>query len=215
MFESEYLVTHGLGGSLGRFRANGMVSPRRNDEVVVRGRRGLELGTVLGQPKHASLPDEFIGDVIRTSTLEDHESGNRHRELSRQLCAEAEQLIAELAMPFTVLDAEVLFDGRSAVLHGLSHAACDLSPLLEQLGIAHNLIVRLYDLVDEAPAPEPAADAEETFKCDKPDCGEGDCSSCGTEGSGCSSCSAGGAKALANHFAELREKMEKSRVPLY
>ncbi|MFL5329306.1 MAG: hypothetical protein ACJ8C4_10360 [Gemmataceae bacterium] len=209
----EYLVSHGCAGSLGRFRAAEAIALRRGDNVVIRGRRGLELGTVLGQPLRASLPDEFIGELIRAGSEADRNSSERNAELSRRICVEAEELIASSGLPFTVIDAEVLLDGRSAVLHGISHAACDMGPVLEQLGIAHDLIVRLYDLAGEAPTPEPAEDHEEAFKCDKPDCGEGECTDCGTDG-GCNSCSAGGAQELANHFAELREQMEKSRVRL-
>src|SRR4051812_14465931 len=120
MLDSEYIVAHGCAGSLGRFRALDGLAAARGDDVVIRGRRGLEVGTVLGRPIHASLPDEFIGDVLRTATPADRKCTTDNLSLARQLCIEAEQLIALTGLPFTVLDAEVLLEGRSAILHGLS-----------------------------------------------------------------------------------------------
>jgi hypothetical protein len=189
------------------------LAPLRGDHVVVRGRRGLEVGTILGRAIRTSLPDEFIGDVLRLSTADDREQSQKNSKLSRMLCGEAEESFAAAHVPLTVLDAEVLLEGRSAIVHGLSHASCDPSHVLEKLGVAHGLIVRLYDLADESPTPAPADDHEEQFKCDKPDCGEGNCDSCST-GGGCNSCSSGGAKELAAHFATLREQMESARVNL-
>jgi len=213
MSPSEYIVAHGCSGSLGRFREANGLAIGRGDHVVIRSRRGLELGTVLGLPTRASLPDEFVGELIRNASPTDRQLADRQAVVARKLCSDADQWIADHQLPFTVLDAEVFLDDRSAILHGLSLLPCDPSALLEQLGITHNLIVRLYDLADESPTPAPAADHEESFKCDKPDCGEGKCDDGGT-GGGCSSCSAGGAKELANHFAALREQMEQSRVRL-
>src|SRR4051794_29087602 len=114
----EYLVAHGCAGSLGRFRAPEEYLLGRGDAVVIRGRRGLELGAILGRPERAKLPDEFVGDLLRPATSVDRETNVRNTNLSRQLCTEAEAIVAAIGLPFAVLDAEVLLDGRSAILHG-------------------------------------------------------------------------------------------------
>lgn len=212
----EYLVTHGRDARLGRFSAPAGLELARGDTVVVNGRRGSELGEVLGpsRPQRATLPDDFIGSLIRRATPQDHVIAEQAAQRAERLCATAQAIVDELCLPFTPLDADVQLDGRGAVLHGVSHEWCDVGPLLDRLGEAEGLIVRLYDLAGDLPPPGPADDAEETFRCDKPDCGEGNCTNCGTDG-GCSSCSAGGAAELTAHFAALREQMEaKSRVRL-
>jgi hypothetical protein len=200
MSAREYIVTFGRAGHLGRFRAGAAFT--RGAAVVIRGRRGLELGEVLGES--APLPDEYVGELLRAAGDDDRAAAARAADDARALCASAEALAAELALPLTVLDAELMLDGRSAVLHGLTHAACDAGPLLERLGEPAGLIVRYYDLAAEPPRPADAPDAEDKLTCDKPDCGEGQCND---RGDGCSSCSAGAAHDLAAYFAQLRERM--------
>jgi len=196
----EYIVTFGRAGHLGRFRADAEYA--RGTAVVIRGRRGLETGEVLGEA--APLADEYVGDLVRAVGDDDRQDAARTADAARRLCAAAEVAAAALSLPLTVLDAEVMLDGRSAVLHGLTHAPCDAGPLLEELGRAGNLIVRYYDLAAEPPRPADAPDAEETLTCGRPNCGEGQCGDCGD---GCSSCSAGAANDLAAYFAQLRERM--------
>ncbi len=209
---AEYLVAFGRAGHLGRFAACGLAC-QRGDRVVIHGVRGIEMGEVLG-PARQSLPDPHIGQLLRRANGDDEHLSTQREQLSRQLCADAEAIAAELNLALAILDAEVTLDARGAVLHTLAGGLADAGPLLDQLAAKHNMIVRLYDLAAEAPPPADAADALEEFKCDKPDCGEGECTDCGTDG-GCSSCSAGGASELASYFSELRDKMEShSRVPL-
>jgi hypothetical protein len=204
MTGSEYLVEFGRAGHLGRF--TGSSGFARGDRVVIRSSRGLEEGAVLGPSRHA-LADPFIGAVLRAMSDVDRATVAGRRELAARLFARA----AELAGGIAVVDAEVMFDGRGAILHAIA-GPVDAGPLLDQLAGEFSLIVRLYDLAAESPAPAPADGHEEQFKCDKPDCGEGDCSDCGT-GGGCSSCSAGSQDDLRDYFAGLRRAME-SRVPL-
>lgn len=213
----EYLISYGRAGHLGRFApANGDIYSR-GERVVIKSRRGLELGEVLdeSQPQRAGLPDDYVGELHRRATSDDINVAIRQVEDSNHLCQFAEDVARELSLPFTVLDVEVMLDGRSAILHGLPHQHCDAGPLLEQLGEQHGLIVRLYDMGRELPPPADADDHEEKYKCDKPDCGEGECTSCGTDG-GCNSCSSGTKpEDLEALFSRLRTEMEqRQRVPL-
>lgn len=214
----EYLIAHGRAGHLGRFvTANGDTF-QHGERVVIRSRRGIELGEILNEhrpERGGDLPDDYVGEICRAATADDLAQAIRQLDDAQQLCEFAESTARRLALPFTVLDVEVMLDGRGAVVHGLPHEHCDVGPLLEQLGDQYGLIVRLYDLGREEPTPAPATDHEESFKCDKPDCGEGDCSSCGTDG-GCNTCSSGtSAKDLEELFSKLRAEMEQRlRVPL-
>lgn len=215
MTPAEYLVHHGAGGHLGRFRAATPTALARGVAVVVRGRRGLELGEVLCAAEgKAVLPDPYVGELLRRATTDDLTAADRQREFGHRLCADAERLAAEAGLPLAVVDLEVLLDDRQAVLHVLRLGPCNEGPLLAELGERHGLIVRLYDLAETPPAVPDAADHLEDVGCGKENCGSGagGCDSCG---SGCSSCSSGAADELANYFAGLRAQMEQhQRVPL-
>jgi hypothetical protein len=221
MMSAEYLVHHGAGGHLGRFRAAAPAAFARGDAVVVRGLRGLELGEVLCAAEgKAALPDPYVGDLLRRATADDLAAADRRREFGQRLCADAERLAAERGLPLAVVDLEVLLDGRQAILHVLRLGPCNEGPLLAELGERHGLIVRLFDLTETPAAAPDAADHLEDLGCGKENCGSGagGCDSCGSGGSahgGCSSCSSGAADELANYFAGLRAQMEQhQRVPL-
>ena len=209
----EYLVHHGAAGHVGRFRwANGDECAR-GDAVVVRSQRGLELGRVLAaaDSDRLAFPDGFVGELMRRASQEDMTLAERGRATGLELCAAGERLAAASGLPLAVLDAEVLLDGRQAVLHVLKLAACDEGPWLADLGERHGVIVRLHDLGREAAAKD---DEQGCSSCGAEGCGGGGCGSCGSDG-GCSSCSSGAANELAQYFARLRAQMEeRQRVPL-
>jgi hypothetical protein len=201
----EYLVYHGCAGHLGRFHVDGPDGFGRGAAVVVRSRRGLELGEVLclSRPDRLTLPDPVVGDLLRSATADDLDAADRHRTLGRQVFEDGSQWAEARALPLALLDVEVFLDGRAALLHAVRLGTCDEGPLLADLGDRHGLIVRLYDLHGE-----PAVEVEDEHGCGS--CGSGGCGDggCGS-GGGCGSCSAGGAKELTNYFAGLREQMEQ------
>jgi hypothetical protein len=206
---SAYLVQYGRLAFVGRFTAPPACGFARDARVVIRGPRGLELGTVLCEAKSSGEPD---GELLRTATGEDFAAAEHNEALGAMLLAEADA--AEL--PIAFIDSEVSLDGRTAVLHGLPWAACDADPLLARLSDSFHLSVRMLDL-SQARGPADPPDPEKAT-CGKPDCGSGaGCSSCG---SGCStgSCSRGAVKSageLTAYFADLRRKMESEvRTPL-
>jgi hypothetical protein len=211
----EYLVSHGSGGAVGRFAAEGPLSCRRGDRVVVESRRGLELGVVLcpTTPRHARLlADPAVGRLVRRATDADESEARRLRALANTLFEEGRRLAAERALPFEILDVELLLDGRRAVVQHLRWADCDYAPFAETLGCVHGVEILMEDLaVAAAPAEE------EHGGCGEPGCGRAGggsgCTSCGT-GGGCSSC--GSKKVdMRDYFAHLRTQMEqKQRVPL-
>jgi hypothetical protein len=208
-----YLVQYGKSGFVGRFRPASAELHARGDRVVVRSRRGLELGTVLCEPAaRFDAPDD--GDLVRRATDDEPGAGETR---SAELLATAQARADELGLPLALVDAEVLLDD-SAVVHGLPWAECDATALFEELSAWFGCPVRLLDLSrGEVAKDEPA------HGCGKPDCGaeSGGCSSCGT-GGGCStgSCSRGRVKSaddLTAYFRDLREKMEhhiNGRTPL-
>jgi hypothetical protein len=212
--DCEFLVHHGAAGHVGRFRSADGDGCTRGDAVVVRSQRGLELGRVLAAAELQRLPfpDGFVGELVRRASAEDFSLAERGRATGLELCAAGERLAVASGLPLAVLDAEVLLDGRQAVLHVLKLAACDEGPWLADLGDRHGMILRLHDLAREEPAKD---DEHGCTACGAEGCGGGGCGSCGSDGGGCSSCSSGAANELAQYFAGLRAQMEERlRVPL-
>lgn len=204
----EYLVSHGLSGEFGPFRAAAPVHCQRGDRVVIRGPRGLELGTVLCEATagHVQLLDRgTVGELLRPATDEDEEIARGTAERARRLFDEARSLAADLALPLEILDVEIGLDGHQVTLHYLRGADCDERPLVRALSQKYETMVALRDLA----LPQGASG------CGRPDCGQSDggCTSCGT--GGCSTCGKTLGKDLQDYFAGLRQKMEASRrVPL-
>jgi hypothetical protein len=208
----EYLVQYGRLAFVGRFAAvDGKYA--RGDRVVIRSPRGIEYGTVLCEPaaKFAALIGSTAdGDLIRPAGTDDLSRLERLEDLGTALLAAADKVAAAANLPVTLLDAEVLHDGTSAVLHAAPWGDADLTPLLDAISRDLGLTVRLHD----AARTPVTKDLPEPEGCGKPGCGSesGGCTSCGT-GGGCStgSCSAGAVKSadeLTSYFADLRRQME-------
>ncbi len=221
---TNYLVQYGRSAFVGRFPAAFDGSCARGDRVVVRGPRGLELGTVLCEPadRFARLVDAGPpgGELVRPATGDDEAAADRLDARGQTILAAAQDRADDLGLSLALVDVEMLLDG-TAVLHGLPWGEVEATPLFEELSERFGLPVRLLDL-SRTPTvkddPEPAAKG-----CGKPGCGTGGCStgSCGT-GGGCStgSCSKGkvkGADELTAYFRDLRTQMEAEttrRTPL-
>ena len=202
---TEYLVSHGRSGALGRF-ASPQMCLRRGQRVVVESYRGLELGKVLCEAteRHRQALPHAPGRVIREATAEDEVRSNDLAEICQRVLTSATHL---RMAGVEVLDVEPLLDGRRIVLHYLAGAEHDIEPLLEDLSKQFGLDVFAENLA------HPVSD--EPHGCGKPDCGKtdgGGCTSC--ESGGCSSCGHGGVDMTA-YFAHLRGRMEDNgRVPL-
>lgn len=182
---------------------------------MIRGPRGLELGTVLCQVAgHFLLTTDDDGELLRLTLPEDEIAAERFDALGQTILAAADDRAAESGLPLSFVDIEVSLDGTAAVLHGLPWDECDASPLFAGLSDRFGLAVRLLDLA-RAPAAKDPPDPGHAG-CGKPGCGSGSggCSSCGTEsGGGCSSgsCARGKVKTadeLTAYFADLRRQME-------
>lgn len=216
------LVQFGRSGFVGRFTAPAAVP--RGGRVAVRGPRGVEPGLVLCEPGEKFAPTLATeGELLRELTPADETRIATFPGREAELLALAGAAAADRGLPVTFVDAELTLDDR-LILHGLAWAACDATPLFEELSARFDLSVRLLDLSQTAVTidPKQAADG-----CGKPDCGTGGgCSSCGTGGEskgGCStgSCSRGKVKSadeLTAYFADLRQKMDAAgatRTPLH
>lgn len=199
---TEYVVSHGSAGDFGRFAAAGPLACERGDRVVVRTRRGLEVGAVLcaATPQHATHLPETAGELLRRVTPEDEQIAAGVRAREQQLFTDARQLAAELALPLEVLDVETTLDGHQVTLFFLRWAEADERPLVSALSKKYEAMVALRDLALPAGASG----------CGKPGCGSGGCGS-----GGCGSCGKGNSTDVQEYFAGLRQQLERrQRVPL-
>ncbi|HJZ91596.1 MAG TPA: hypothetical protein VKE40_12045 [Gemmataceae bacterium] len=208
--DREYLVTYGRAGFLSRFRAP--VQYVRDDRVVVRSARGVELGIVLGEAGRPVGPD-IAGDIVRPATADDEAAAGQLRDRAGTILTDAQSEAEGLGLPLLFVDGEILLDGREAILQAVHWADCDATPLFEVLSARHGVLVKLADLTA---GPKPAGGGCEVCGAEKQGC-----DSCGT-GGGCSSgsCSRGSVKTaddLTAYFAGLRRQMETAaaRVPLH
>jgi cell fate regulator YaaT (PSP1 superfamily) len=219
MDSQEYLVSFGLTGEFGRFRAASPLALRRGERVVVRGPRGVEIAEVLRQatPRHAQfLPNTSVGILLRRLNPEDERAEIHLRARGQQLFERGRELAAEMEMPLELLDVEMLLDGQHAVLHHLRWTDIDVRPFVSALSREFALHLMLVDLSQ----PRETADHEEEEAhagCGRPGCGQeeggGGCGSCGS-GGGCGTCGQSIQPKTDTHFAQLREQMERGRTAL-
>lgn len=208
----EYLVGYGVAGEFGRFRSLRPLDVVRGDRTVVRTHRGLELGEVIcaARPGHATfLPNTTLGQLLRRATPDDLMTDEQMRQKAAAIFDAARQVVQEQNLPLEILDAEVLLDGEQAVLHYLNWETFDERELVSRMASRFGLRVLLHSLKTETLTGE-------EHGCGEANCGGGNCSSCGS-GGGCGTCGPPTSTELRDHFASLREQMERQgerRTPL-
>jgi hypothetical protein len=203
----EYLLSYGVGGDFGRFRAVRPIALKRGDRVAARSARGLEAAVVLcpATPRHARyLPNTTLGTLLHRLSPEEERTLHQQRGRSQQLLDRASQLAMELDLPLELLDAEVLLDGEHAVLHLLRWADCDVRPFVSTLSREFAVQLTLEDFT--------RPHEEEEHGCGS--CGSGGCGSGGCGSGGCGSCGSAKPEEVQAYFAGLRTQMEKQRVSL-
>src|SRR5258708_2023525 len=123
-----HLIRVGAMGQVGRFAAVDAVRYPRRSRVIVRTRRGLEIGDVLTPPDDRDDAHAFAdGDLLRGMTVEDellHARLERNRHEAYESCA---SLLAERHLPAVLVDVEHLFDGQGLFFYFLG----DVPPEIE------------------------------------------------------------------------------------
>ncbi len=217
MQSQEYLVSYGLAGEFGRFRASAPLALCRGERVVVRSPRGVEIAEVLREatPRHAQfLPNTSVGQLLRSLTSEDERTEINCRSRGQQLFERGRRLADELKLPLELLDVELLLDSQHALLHHLRWADADVRPFVSTLSREFELHITLVDLTGPKDTTD-HEDTEEPHGCGRPDCGRtegGGCSTCGS--GGCGTCGSANPRDVELHFAQLREQMERRRTAL-
>jgi len=129
-------------GQIGRFAAVDAVRYPRRSRVVVRTRRGLEIGEVLAPPEGESDPAWADGEILRGMTVEDELLSARlekHRQEAYEACV---ALLAEAGSQAVLLDVEHLFDGQGLYFYFLGEVTPELETCTERLADAYETTVQ-------------------------------------------------------------------------
>ena len=115
-------------GQVGRFTAVDAVRYPRHSRVIVRTRRGLEIGDVLSPPDDRDESRAFAdGDILRGMTVQDdllQARLEKHRQDAYAACA---TMLGSSGVSAVLVDVEHLFDGQGLFFYFLG----DITPELE------------------------------------------------------------------------------------
>ena len=168
-------------GQVGRFAAvDSMRYPRRS-RVIVRTRRGLEVGDVLSPPDDRddgrSFPD---GELLRGVTVQDEllqARLERNRQEAYEACA---TMLAESRTSAVLVDVEHLFDGQGLFFYFLGEVSPELEAFTGRLAETYEAKVQFRKFTETLiEGCGPGCGTEEAK-------GQGGCDSC-------SSCAVAGA----------------------
>lgn len=168
-----HLIKIGIMGVIGSFDAADFRVYRRDQRVICRTRRGLEVGSVVCEIDQPATD----GEVLRVTGAEDElilDRLERFRDSAFNAC---NALLLERGLPGTLVDVEHLFDGESVFFYFLGGVDTRVESLTVELAATYDRKVKFRKF------------AEALAQGCGPDCGTKDngCSS-----SGCGSCALSG-----------------------
>lgn len=138
-----HLIRVGAMGQVGRFTAVDAVRYPRHSRVIVRTRRGLEVGSVLAEPDEADDGRAFAdGDLLRGMTIEDELLEARlekHRHEAYHACA---SLLSEHKLTAVLVDVEHLFDGQGLFFYFLGEVPPEIESYTSRLADAYEAKVQ-------------------------------------------------------------------------
>jgi cell fate regulator YaaT (PSP1 superfamily) len=121
-------------GQVGRFAAFDAVRYPRHSRVVVRTRRGLEIGDVLTPPDDRDEDRTFAdGEILRGMTVQDdllHARLEKNRQEAYHACA---TMLCDRGIPAVLVDVEHLFDGQGLFFYFLGDVPPEVEGYTSQL----------------------------------------------------------------------------------
>lgn len=130
-------------GQVGRFAAVDAVRYPRHSRVIVRTRRGLEIGEVLAAPSDSDNGNaEADGDLLRGMTIEDEllvARLEKHRQAAYEACT---ALLAQHSLSAVLVDVEHLFDGQGLFFYFLGSVPTEVESLTGRLAEAYETKVQ-------------------------------------------------------------------------
>jgi cell fate regulator YaaT (PSP1 superfamily) len=169
-----HLVRVGAFSQVGRFAAVDAARYPRDERVVVRTARGLEIGEVLAPPYGESEAAAQDGVILRGMTIEDQLLEVRLRKNREAAYAACAGRLTDLKLDVSLVDVEHLFDGRTLVFYFLGRQTPKLETVTSELAAIYDTQVQFQAFADTL-----------TKGCG-PGCGMDEAS-----GQGCQSCATG------------------------
>lgn len=182
----EYLVRYGKAGEFGRFRAQEPLQLLKGSLVIIETHRGKETGEVLSPstPSIAKfLPNTTVGKLHGIHPAQDDSIIQLHQLKSSLIFEAAKKITLALALPISIIEVELLFDGQHAVLHLATSPKTEVRDLVSKLSQDFNLHIYIENI------SQPHQEKDEAEEESASSCGSGNC---GSKESGCGSCSSGG-----------------------
>jgi len=168
-----HLVRVGAMGQVGRFAAVDAVRYTRHGRVIVRTRRGLEVGQVLAEPDDSEDVRPFAdGEILRGMTVEDELLEARleqHRHEAYEACA---ALLSEYSPTAALVDVEHLFDGQGLFFYFLGEVPPAIESYTDRLAETYETKVQFRKFTEALiEGCGPGCGTEEVK-------GQGGCASC-------------------------------------
>lgn len=188
----EYLVRYGKAGEFGRFRAQKPLQLFKGDLVLIETHRGKETGEILSPSTSTIakfLPNTTVGKLFSTLSPQDDSLAQLNHLKSSLIFEAAKKISLDLALPVMIVEAELLFDGKHAVLHLLTSPKTDVRDLVSKLSQDFDMHIYVEN-ISQPQEEEKLAEDDGTSSCGSGKCGskESGCGTCGS-GGGCGSCS--------------------------
>jgi cell fate regulator YaaT (PSP1 superfamily) len=168
-----HLIRVGAMGQVGRFSAVDSVRYPRHSRVIVRTRRGLEVGDVLAPPDDRDDGHAFAdGDLLRGVTVRDELLQARVEKDRQDAYAACSAMLSQSGISAVLVDVEHLFDGQGLFFYFLGEVTPELETYTGRLAETYEAKVQFRKFTETLIEG----------------CGPG----CGTEGAkgqgGCDSC---------------------------
>src|SRR4051794_14534725 len=128
-----HLIRVGAMGQVGRFAAVDAVRYPRHSRVIVRTRRGLEVGDVLAPPDDRDDSHTFAdGDLLRGVTVQDELLQARLEKNRQEAYAACSTMLAESGVSAALVDVEPLFDGQGLFFYFPGNVTPQLEEFTQQ-----------------------------------------------------------------------------------
>jgi len=132
-----YLVRLGVHGQVGRLRSVFGAHLHRDQSVLCRTTRGLELGVVLAESETRfdaeSYSAEFDGQIVRPAAAEDLYLQKQLKKLAEQFTPRAVEAFLQVDRDSVLLDVEPMLDSQTVYFHFLGPVAEDMQQISADL----------------------------------------------------------------------------------
>jgi cell fate regulator YaaT (PSP1 superfamily) len=160
-------------GQIGRFAAVDAARYPRRSRVILRTKRGLEIGDVLSPPDDHDDGRAFAdGELLRGVTVQDELLQARLEKNRQQAYAACSAMLADSGLPAVLVDVEHLFDGQGLFFYFLGEVGSELEACTQRLAEAYEAKVQFRKFTETLIAGcGPGCGTEDAA-------GQGGCDSC-------------------------------------